>query len=180
MNCPRCATEDTRVVDSRPSDGGATIRRRRECTTCGHRFTTYERYALSITVRKRNGSIEDFDPAKIRQGVESALADRPVPPDTIAKILANLPELQDRVGELIADLLGVEAALVTTGAAGGIVLGTAAALTYQDHGLVGRLPLQADESVEVRGLFQRHARGSEWCLLRSSQLGGPQPDLMLQ
>jgi transcriptional repressor NrdR len=109
MNCPLCATEDTRVVDSRPSDGGATIRRRRECTTCGHRFTTYERYALFITVRKRDGLIEDFDPAKIRRGVESALADRPVPPDTIAKILARVEATAAADGpEVAADAIGRE------------------------------------------------------------------------
>ena len=109
MNCPQCATEDTRVVDSRPSDGGATIRRRRECTMCGHRFTTYERYALSITVRKRNGSIEGFDPGKIRRGVESALADRPVPPDTIAKILARVEATAAADGpEVAADAIGRE------------------------------------------------------------------------
>jgi L-seryl-tRNA(Ser) seleniumtransferase len=60
-----------------------------------------------------------------------------------------LVELQDRVGERIASLLGVEAALVTTGAAGGILLGTAAALTYRDHSLVARLPLPPDRGMEV-------------------------------
>lgn len=109
MRCPLCATEDTRVVDSRPSDGGSTIRRRRECTSCGHRFTTYERYAVSITVRKRNGSIEDFDAAKIRRGVESALADRPVPSDTIAKIVARVDAMAAAEGpEVEADAIGRE------------------------------------------------------------------------
>ncbi len=109
MRCPLCATEDTRVVDSRPSDGGATIRRRRECTICAHRFTTYERYALSITVRKRDGSIEDFDPAKLRRGVENALADRPVPPDTISKILARVEATAAADGpEVEADAIGRE------------------------------------------------------------------------
>jgi L-seryl-tRNA(Ser) seleniumtransferase len=61
----------------------------------------------------------------------------------------DLLELQDRVGEQIAEMLGVEAALVTTGAAGGIMVGTAAALTYRDHSLVGRLPLPTGEQVEV-------------------------------
>ncbi len=109
MRCPLCSTEDTRVVDSRPSDAGATIRRRRECAACGHRFTTYERYAVTITVRKRDGSIEDFDPAKIRRGVESALADRPVPPDTIAKILSRVDAMAAEDGPQVeADAIGRE------------------------------------------------------------------------
>ncbi len=81
MRCPICLTDDTRVIDSRPVDSGVAIRRRRECTGCGHRFTTYERIAL--VVRKRDGRTEAFDPRKVRHGIERALADRPVPSGTI-------------------------------------------------------------------------------------------------
>ena len=107
MKCPVCAAEDTRVIDSRPSDGGTAIRRRRECTQCGHRFTTYERSVSVITVRKRNGTVEDFDPRKIRRGVESALADRPVPADTIDRIVGRVEALAAAEGpQLEADAIG--------------------------------------------------------------------------
>jgi transcriptional repressor NrdR len=109
MRCPLCETEDTRVVDSRPSDGGAAIRRRRECAVCGHRFTTYERAVAAITVRKRDGRIEDFDPRKIRRGVESALADRPVPADTIDRIVSRVEVMATIEGPQIeADAVGRE------------------------------------------------------------------------
>ena len=78
MRCPLCSTEDTRVIDSRPAEEGTAIRRRRECTVCGERFTTFERSAQGATVIKRNGSREPFDRAKMRRGLEAALADRPV------------------------------------------------------------------------------------------------------
>lgn len=109
MRCPRCATEDTRVIDSRPSDAGSAIRRRRVCTACGHRFTTYERPAVVLTVRKRDGSIQEFDPSKIRRGVESALADRPVPSDTIDKIVGRVEAIAAEEGpEIEADAIGRE------------------------------------------------------------------------
>jgi len=90
MRCVICGADDTRVVDSRPSEGGLSIRRRRECVGCGHRFTTYERAAVTLVVRKRDGSLETYDPRKIRRGVENALADRPVPQGTIDTILARI------------------------------------------------------------------------------------------
>ncbi len=60
MHCPFCDAEDTRVVDSRPADGGSAIRRRRECAECGNRFTTYERREAALVVRKRNGTVHDL------------------------------------------------------------------------------------------------------------------------
>ncbi len=78
MRCPLCGADDTRVVDSRPAESGHAIRRRRECESCGDRFTTYERTEAAIQVRKRSGRVEPFMPEKLRRGIESALADRPV------------------------------------------------------------------------------------------------------
>ena len=88
-------------------------------------------------------------------GTITTLGGTIMPPEVIdawnaaSQSFVPLLELQDRVGERIAKLLGVEAALVTTGAAGAILVGTAAVLTYQDHSLVGRLPLPAEMGVEV-------------------------------
>jgi transcriptional repressor NrdR len=66
------------VLESRSAEGGAAIRRRRECSQCGHRFTTYERYELSLFVRKRDGAREPFEPAKLRGGLTRAAHKRPV------------------------------------------------------------------------------------------------------
>ena len=88
-------------------------------------------------------------------GTITAIGGSLMPPEVIAawqaaaQSFVSLPELQDRVGERIAKLLGVEAALVTTGAAGGILVGTAAAITHRDRSLVSRLPLPPDMDIEV-------------------------------
>jgi len=76
---------------------------------CGHRFTTYERAVVVLTVRKRDGAIEDFDQRKIRRGVESALADRPVPADTIDRIVSRVEAMAaDEGPEITADAVGRE------------------------------------------------------------------------
>ena len=90
MRCPLCATEDTRVIDSRPAEGGGAIRRRRECLVCGERFTTFERPMIVATVVKRSGRREAFDREKVRRGLEFALADRPVPDDTVDDIVTRI------------------------------------------------------------------------------------------
>lgn len=78
MLCPSCGNSDTRVIDSRPADSGQSIRRRRICDECEHRFTTYERLEPQLMVRKRNGRLEVFSTAKLASGISAALADRPV------------------------------------------------------------------------------------------------------
>jgi transcriptional repressor NrdR len=80
MRCPRCDTRETRVVDSRDLDDSATIRRRRECSACGFRFTTYERTeAARLIVVKRDGTRQEFDRDKLVAGLRKALTRRPVP-----------------------------------------------------------------------------------------------------
>ncbi len=82
MRCPQCGTRDTRVVDSRDLDESATIRRRRECTACAARFTTYERVeAARLVVVKRDGVRQEFDRDKLAVGLAKALTRRPVPDD---------------------------------------------------------------------------------------------------
>lgn len=107
MRCPLCATEDTRVIDSRPAEDGAAIRRRRECFACGERFTTFERSAVGATVVKRSGVRESFDREKMRRGLESALADRPVPVGGIDAIVRRV-EVSARGGSgvVTSDELG--------------------------------------------------------------------------
>jgi transcriptional repressor NrdR len=79
MRCPWCDADDDRVVDSRPADGGGSIRRRRGCLACGRRFTTFERVeSVGLMVVKRDGSKEQFDREKLGSGIRKALAGRPV------------------------------------------------------------------------------------------------------
>lgn len=78
MHCPSCNRDRTKVIDSRPAEGGVAVRRRRACLTCEHRFTTYERLEPNLMVRKRSGELEPFQRSKLEAGISSALADRPV------------------------------------------------------------------------------------------------------
>ena len=80
MRCPQCGARDTRVVDSRDLEDAATIRRRRECPSCGSRFTTHERIeAARLVVVKRDGTRQEFDRDKLAAGLAKALTRRPVP-----------------------------------------------------------------------------------------------------
>lgn len=92
MRCPRCENDATRVIDSRDLENGSTIRRRRECEACGHRFTTYERpEGARLVVTKRDGSREDFEREKLRAGLLKALQKRPV---TLDRVEAALDEIE--------------------------------------------------------------------------------------
>ena len=90
MYCPYCRNEDSRVVDSRPVDEGTSIRRRRECTTCGRRFTTQETAALYIF--KRSGATEPFSREKVVAGVRKACQGRPVNDDDLALLAQRVEE----------------------------------------------------------------------------------------
>ncbi len=80
MRCPQCGDRDTRVVDSRDLDDSATIRRRRECTACTMRFTTYERIeAARLVVVKRDATRQEWDRERLASGLRKALTRRPVP-----------------------------------------------------------------------------------------------------
>jgi transcriptional repressor NrdR len=92
MRCPRCEATGTRVIDSRDLENGNTIRRRRECEACGHRFTTYERpEGARLIVVKRDGSREEFEREKLRAGLLKALQKRPV---TLDRVEAALDEIE--------------------------------------------------------------------------------------
>ncbi len=89
MRCEMCRSVDSKVIDSRAAEDGRAIRRRRECITCGHRFTTYERAAYQRLVRKRGGQLEPFSPDKVRSGIEQALADRSVADGTVEALVTQ-------------------------------------------------------------------------------------------
>ncbi len=96
MKCPVCNCQDSRVLDSRPVDEGASIRRRRECPACGKRFTTYEVVDnVPITVVKRDGRREFFDKHKLITGIERACQKRQVNPEGIANSIEA--ELQNSI-----------------------------------------------------------------------------------
>ncbi len=79
MRCPYCGSQDTKVIDSRLSGDGDQVRRRRQCTVCAERFTTYETAELNLPrVVKRDGSRVPFDGRKLRSGIQRALEKRPV------------------------------------------------------------------------------------------------------
>ncbi len=85
MKCPSCGFPDSKVVDSRPTEEGASIRRRRECVSCGKRFTTYEVVDLiQVIVRKKDGSKELFDRSKLLSGLLKACQKRAVSAEAIA------------------------------------------------------------------------------------------------
>lgn len=116
MRCPFCRHEDTQVVDSRVSEDGAAIRRRRRCPACDKRFTTYERVELNLpAVVKKDGSRTEFDRRKIASSMRLALRKRPVAADAIDAAVARIEyrllgsgerEVRsERLGELVMDEL---------------------------------------------------------------------------
>jgi transcriptional repressor NrdR len=91
MNCPFCASDNTRVTDSRPDDGA--IRRRRECLGCGRRFTTIERVELpGVAVLKKDGRREPFDRQKVIAGVRKACEKRPIPFGAVETLAADVEQ----------------------------------------------------------------------------------------
>ncbi|EPD30582.1 transcriptional regulator NrdR [Gleimia europaea] len=90
MHCPLCHFEDTRVVDTRVSEDGASIRRRRECQQCKHRFSTLE--TSSFLVEKRSGVVEPFSREKVIIGVRKACQGRPVDNDALALLAQRVEE----------------------------------------------------------------------------------------
>ena len=116
MKCPFCANLESKVVDSRPADEGASIRRRRKCLSCGKRFTTYETVeSLPLVVVKKDGSRQSFDKDKVLRGMIRACEKRPVPMETLVKIADTVEqELQnsleretstEKIGELVMEHL---------------------------------------------------------------------------
>ncbi len=91
MKCPFCGCQDNRVLDSRPNDNNTETRRRRECASCGKRFTTYERIETTpLIVIKKDNNREPYNRAKIEKGVLSACYKRPVPAKTISEMIDDV------------------------------------------------------------------------------------------
>ena len=116
MKCPYCAFLESKVVDSRPADEGASIRRRRECLSCRKRFTTYETMeSLPLMVVKKDGSRQSFDRGKVMSGLIRACEKRPVSYQTMEDLVAEIEQvLQNQmerevssaqIGELVMERL---------------------------------------------------------------------------
>lgn len=118
MRCPFCGNDETQVKDSRPTEDGSAIRRRRHCPACGARFTTFERVQLrELTVIKKNGRRVPFDRDKLTRSINIALRKRPVEPDRVERMINGLVRRLESMGEtdVPADLVGE---LVMEGLAG--------------------------------------------------------------
>ncbi len=101
MHCPFCRHGDSRVIDSRTSDDGASIRRRRQCPECHRRFTTVETASLSVV--KRSGVVEPFSREKIMTGVRKACQGRPVGDDDVARLAQRVEEALRSTGAAEVD-----------------------------------------------------------------------------
>mgnify|MGYP000911677822 FL=1 len=116
MKCPFCFAVDSKVVDSRPTDEGTTIRRRRECTHCGKRFTTYEKVEhIPILVVKKDGRREVFDSDKILSGLLKACEKRPITMKDLEAVVQDIEKqvynsldreiTSQRIGEMVMERL---------------------------------------------------------------------------
>ncbi len=116
MRCPFCSSEDTQVKDSRPAEEGAAIRRRRQCLSCGQRYTTFERVQLrDLTVVKRAGRRVRFDREKLLRSVLVAMQKRPMERDQIEQLVSSIVRrlegegeldiTSERIGEMVMDSL---------------------------------------------------------------------------
>jgi transcriptional repressor NrdR len=100
MRCPHCGTLDTQVRDSRPSEDHTAIRRRRSCSVCGARFTTFERVQLrELTIVKRDGRREPFDRDKLSRSIGVALRKRPVSQELIDKLVSEIVRALENLNE---------------------------------------------------------------------------------
>ncbi|MGL4875704.1 MAG: transcriptional regulator NrdR [Clostridium sp.] len=116
MRCPFCSYNESKVVDSRSTDDNSTIRRRRECTSCGKRYTTYEKIEdIPMLVVKKDSTRENFNKEKIINGLIIACQKRPISRDQIEKIACDIEkrisnkmitEIQsERIGEMVMEML---------------------------------------------------------------------------
>jgi transcriptional repressor NrdR len=116
MRCPFCSNEDSQVKDSRPTEDGAAIRRRRQCDKCGSRFTTFERVQLrELIVLKRSGRRVPFDREKLSRSLNIALRKRPIEQEQIEQMISGIQRqlesqgenevTSEAIGELVMDAL---------------------------------------------------------------------------
>ncbi|MFA6992428.1 MAG: ATP cone domain-containing protein, partial [Candidatus Gracilibacteria bacterium] len=99
MICPKCKFHDTRVLDSRETEGQKTVRRRRECPECKHRFTTFERVETTgFIVVKKDGARENYDREKVEKGIWRACEKRKITQEQVSKMIDEMEENWSNVG----------------------------------------------------------------------------------
>lgn len=104
MRCPFCANEDSQVKDSRPTEDGGAIRRRRQCPACGARFTTFERIQLrELVVLKKSGKREVFERDKLARSIEIACRKRPIEPERIERLVNGVVRRLESLGDTEID-----------------------------------------------------------------------------
>jgi transcriptional repressor NrdR len=104
VKCPFCGHLESQVKDSRPSEDGAAIRRRRSCPECGGRFTTFERVQLrELTILKKSGRRTPFDREKLERSIDVALRKRPIDPERIERMLSGIVRQLESRGETEID-----------------------------------------------------------------------------
>ena len=117
MRCPFCAHDDSQVKDSRPTEDNTAIRRRRQCESCGARFTTFERVQLrELTILKKNGQRAPFDRDKLYRSIQVATRKRPVDPERVDRIVNSIQRRLESsgeseiksgsIGEMVAEAMG--------------------------------------------------------------------------
>ncbi len=111
MRCPRCGRIEDRVIESRQNSAGLSIRRRRECLSCGYRFTSYERIVEKpLMIIKRDGRREPFDMEKLERGIQRSIEKRPIPADVVDELLHRVEDeavlAGKTAGEISSEVLG--------------------------------------------------------------------------
>ncbi|BBE34608.1 transcriptional regulator NrdR [Sphingosinicella microcystinivorans] len=109
MRCPFCGSEDSQVKDSRPTEDGSAIRRRRQCPACGARFTTFERVQLrELVILKKSGDKEVFERDKLARSIEIACRKRPIAPERIERLVSGIVRQMEAIGEaeIEAEVIG--------------------------------------------------------------------------
>ena len=105
MRCPFCAHEDSQVKDSRPSEDGAAIRRRRQCEGCGARFTTFERVHIrDLTVVKKDGKREPFDRAKLERAISHSCRKRDIDPAKVDQLISGVQRQMETLGDEVTSV----------------------------------------------------------------------------
>jgi transcriptional repressor NrdR len=109
VKCPHCSADDDKVIDSRGADDSSAIRRRRECLSCGRRFTTFERVEeVPLVVVKRSGAVVPFDRARIVAGIRSAAKNRPISEDQMEALAFEVEEQSRLVsGDVSTESIGL-------------------------------------------------------------------------
>ena len=109
MRCPKCGNTDDKVIDTRPSEEGRTIRRRRECLQCNYRFSTIERVeGISLKVVKKDGTRQDFSSDKLLEGLSVACSKRPVSNEDLVSIVSEVENMlqEQKNGEISTKVIG--------------------------------------------------------------------------